>query len=258
MTPESKTHEIWNIRFINKIIDAMADGVFTMDAEGRISSWNPAMERISGYTAHEALGKTCQLLQCSRCFGKNCPADIHKCRILEEGHSEAKECLLRHKSGHTIPVIKNASVVRDDQNHIVGVVETVTDLTELNRARKEANEAYLRLGELHRMYNIIGKSRAMKQVFMAISAAAESEATVLIQGESGDGAKNWWPGPSTTTAIAGTAPWYPSTAAPWRRICSKANCSATSKGPSPAPTAIAWGVSRRPRAAPSSWTRSVN
>ena len=33
-----KTHEIWNFRFVNQIIDSMADGVFTMDAEGRISS----------------------------------------------------------------------------------------------------------------------------------------------------------------------------------------------------------------------------
>jgi PAS domain S-box-containing protein len=184
---DEKTHEIWNVRFINRIIDSMADGVFTMDAQGCISSWNPSMERISGYTAREALGKTCQLLQCSRCFGKNCPADIQKCRIIEQGHAEAKECQLRHKDGHDVEVIKNASVVRDDQDNIVGVVETITDLTELKRARKKAEYAMLRLGELHRMDNIIGKSRAMQKVYSAISAAAASEATILIQGESGTG-----------------------------------------------------------------------
>jgi PAS domain S-box-containing protein len=184
---DDNTREIWNVRFINRIIDSMADGVFTMDAQGRISSWNPSMERISGYTAGEAMGKTCQLLQCSRCFGKNCPADIHKCRIIEQGHAEAKECQLRHKDGHDVEVIKNASVVRDDQGNIIGVVETVTDLTELKRARKRAEEAILRLGELHRMDNIIGKSRAMQKVYAAISAAAASEATILIQGESGTG-----------------------------------------------------------------------
>lgn len=182
-----KTHEIWNVRFINRIIDSMADGVFTMDAQGRISSWNPSMERISGYTAREALGKTCRLLQCSRCFGKSCPADIQKCRIIEQGYAEAKECQLRHKNGHDVEVIKNASVVRDDQDNIIGVVETITDLTELKRARKRAEEAILRLGELHRMHNIIGKSRAMQNVYTAISAAAASEATILIQGESGTG-----------------------------------------------------------------------
>ena len=164
---QRKANEIWNMRFIERIIDSMDDGVFTMDAKGCISSWNPSMERISGYSAQEALGKTCKLLQCSRCFGKECPADIQTCRILEQGQPEAKECQLRHKDGHDVEVIKKASVVRDDQDNIIGVVETVTDLTELVRARKKAEEAFLRLGELHRMDNIIGKGRAMQRVFAA-------------------------------------------------------------------------------------------
>jgi PAS domain S-box-containing protein len=182
-----KSHDIWNVRFISRIIDSMADGVFTMDTKGRISSWNPSMERISGYSAKEALGQTCQLLQCSRCFGKQCPADIDKCRIIEKGRSEAKECQLRHKDGYDVSVIKNASVVKDDIGNVIGIVETVTDMTELVRARKKAEEAALRLGEIHRMNNIIGKSRAMQQVFAAIRAAAASEATILVQGESGTG-----------------------------------------------------------------------
>ncbi|MFO7715322.1 sigma-54 interaction domain-containing protein [Desulfosarcina sp.] len=184
---DDKIHEIWNVRFINRIIDSMADGVFTMDATGCISSWNPAMERISGFSAKEALGQTCQLLQCSRCFGKKCPASMEKCRIVENGQSEAKECHLRHKNGHDVAVIKNASVVKNDAGQVIGIVETVTDMTELMQARKKAEEAVIRLGELHRMDNIIGRSRAMKQVFEAIRAAAASEATILIQGGSGTG-----------------------------------------------------------------------
>jgi two-component system response regulator HydG len=184
---DDKIHEIWNVRFVNRIIDSMADGVFTMDVKGRISSWNPSMERISGYTAKEALGKTCQLLQCSRCFGKKCPASIEKCRIVEKGQSEVKECQLRHKDGHDVSVIKNASIVKDDHDNIVGIVETVTDMTELHLARQQAEAAALRLGEIHRLDNIIGKSRAMQLVFEAIRAAAASEVTILIQGESGTG-----------------------------------------------------------------------
>ncbi len=183
----SKTHQIWNAQFISHIIDSMADGVFTLDDQGHITSWNFAMERISGYPADEALGKTCQLLQCSRCFGKQCPASIKKCAILEHGKSEAKECLLKHKDGHSVPVIKNASVVRGDDENIIGIVETLTDLTELNKARREAEQALLRLGEMHRMDKIIGKSHEMQKVFTAINAAAMSDATILIQGESGTG-----------------------------------------------------------------------
>jgi two-component system, NtrC family, response regulator HydG len=158
---QEKLHELWNARFMNRIIDSMVDGVFTLDADGQISSWNPSMERISGYTAGEALGQTCQLLQCSRCFGEQCPAGIHKCGIIDKGTSEARECLIRHKDGHDVTVIKNAGVVRSANGEVIGVVETVTDLTELNRARQKALEAAMRLGELHRMDNIVGKGHAM-------------------------------------------------------------------------------------------------
>jgi len=183
----SNTHRIWNVYFINQIIDTMADGVFTLDKDGRVTSWNRSMEHISGYTADEAMSKTCQILKCSRCFGKKCPSGIRSCQILKEGKSEAKECILTHKAGHHVPVIKNARVVRDENQQIIGVVETVTDLSEITRARQEAEEALIRLGEKHRLDNLIGKSHEMQKVFAAINAAAASDATILIMGESGTG-----------------------------------------------------------------------
>lgn len=176
-----------NQLFVSRIIESMTEGVFTMNGEGYISSWNQSMERISGYTAEEALGRTCEILRCSRCFDQTCPADIKKCKIFEQKFNEAKECQLHHKKGHDVSVIKNASVVRDSGGNVLGIVETVTDLTELNLARHRAREAALRLGEIHRLDNIIGKSRAMREIFAAIEAAAASDATVLINGESGTG-----------------------------------------------------------------------
>ncbi|MFO7964008.1 MAG: sigma 54-interacting transcriptional regulator [Desulfobacterales bacterium] len=183
----TKNSRILDAQLANHIIDSMTEGVFTMDPDGRISHWNRSMERISGFTADEALGRTCQLLQCSNCFGRDCPDGIKNCKIFEHGSSEAKECLLRHKDGYDIPVIKNVSAVRDDANTIIGVVETVTDLTELKRALQRAEDIALRLGEVYRMDNIIGKSDAMQHVFESIRVAAASDATILILGESGTG-----------------------------------------------------------------------
>jgi PAS domain S-box-containing protein len=183
----SKTHDIWNIHFIEQIIDTMADGVFTLDNNGRVTSWNRSMERISGFTAEEAIGHSCQILKCSRCFGKQCPSGIRSCKILKDGKSEAQECLLIHKAGHSVPVIKNARVVQDENQQIIGVVETVTDLSDISRARQQAEEALIRLGEKHRLDNLIGKSHEMQKVFAAINAAADSDATILIMGESGTG-----------------------------------------------------------------------
>ena len=182
-----KTHELWNSRFLNQIINSMAEGVFTLDTKGRITSWNSSMEKITGYTDKEALGGTCSILVCSQCFGMKCPANLEACGILKHGKAEDKQCLVRHKDGHDIPVIKNARAVRDETGQIFGVVETLTNLTELEKARAKAEEAARRLGEFYQFGNIIGKSKAMQQVFESIRAAANSDATILIQGGSGTG-----------------------------------------------------------------------
>jgi two-component system response regulator HydG len=183
----NKTKGTLNPGFSSLLLESMADGVFTLDDKGRITSWNPSIERITGYNAEEAMGQPCALLNFTQCFQKSCPTGIEDCGILQEGRLDGRECFLRHKEGHDVPVIKSARVVRDENGAIKGVVETVTDLSELKKARREAEEASRRLREIHRFDNIIGKSHAMQQVFSAIRAAAASEATILLQGESGTG-----------------------------------------------------------------------
>ena len=174
-------------RISNLVLESMADGVFTLDERGRITLWNPAMERISGYPADEALGRGCGLLCFSHCFGKKGPTSFKECGIYEKGAVDGKEYVLRHKDGHDVPVLKSARLVRDERDRVIGVVETVTDLTELRIMQHQVEAVSRRLGELHQFGNIIGKSHVMQQVFSAIEAAAASEATILISGESGTG-----------------------------------------------------------------------
>ncbi len=174
-------------RFASYLLESMADGVFTLNRSGEITSWNAAMEKISGYSAAEALGRTCTLLNFNLCLKKSCPNGIKECGIYEKGAVDAKECALTHNDGHVVPVLKSARLVKDGSNRVIGIVETVTDLTELKKARQEIEEISRKLGDVHRLDNIIGKSRVMQDVFAAIRAASASEATVLIQGQSGTG-----------------------------------------------------------------------
>ena len=173
--------------FAELLLDSMADGVFTLDKQGHITRWNPAMERISGYAENEALGKPCTILSFNRCLGQNCPAGFAECGILDHGNFDGKECFLRHKDGHDVSVLKSARLLLDRNGTVTGVVETVTDLADLYAARRELEQASRRLKEMHSFDNIIGKSSAMGDFFTALEAAAASEATVLIQGESGTG-----------------------------------------------------------------------
>ncbi len=182
-----ETHQLWNANFLNQIFDTMAEGLFTLDDLGTITSWNKSMEKLTGYSAIEAVGNTCSLLECSRCFGKKCPANVKKCGVIKHGKTEAKECTLRHKDGYEIAVIKNARLAHNDRGQILGIVETVTDLTELKKIKQVAEDAREKLEKSYRLGNIIGKSMVMQNVFEAIRAASNSRATILIQGESGTG-----------------------------------------------------------------------
>ncbi|MDY6881470.1 MAG: sigma 54-interacting transcriptional regulator [Thermodesulfobacteriota bacterium] len=173
--------------FADLLLEFMADGVFTVNKRGLISSWNTSMERITGYTAEDVIGRTCDIIGFDRCFGKACPTGIKECKIYSIKNIDGKECFLRHKNGTDIPVIKSARIFKGNHNKVAGVVETVTDMSELYRARQAVEEANRKLGEIHRFDKIIGKSTAIRKMLFSIKAAITSDATVLIQGESGTG-----------------------------------------------------------------------
>jgi len=178
---------IVDLDFANLLLESIAEGVFTLDEKGMITSWNPAMERISGYMAQEALGQRCTMMGFNSCFGKSCPAGMEECGIYQHGSIDGRECHLKNKNGENIPVLKSARIMKDKKGKVKGIVETITDLSKLHHYRQEAQEANRKLGEVHRFDRIIGKSSTMRQVFSAIQAAATSDATILIQGESGTG-----------------------------------------------------------------------
>jgi len=179
--------EIKHNEFAKILLKSIGDGVFVLDIKGIIIAWNPAMEKIAGYKAEEATGKSCGIINFSKCFGRKCPTGFKDCGIIKYGSVEPTECFLRHKDGHAVSVTKNARVIRKKDGTVLGVIEAVTDLTELKNIRLEMEEATRRLGELNRLGGIIGKSHLIQNVFSSIKASAASDATIFIHGESGTG-----------------------------------------------------------------------
>ena len=68
---EAIQFELQNNEFVKLLLEAIGDGIFVLDARGKIIAWNPAMERITGYTADEIRGRSCNILNFSQCFGKD-------------------------------------------------------------------------------------------------------------------------------------------------------------------------------------------
>lgn len=173
--------------FVKMLLESVGDGVFALDTRGYIISWNPAMEQITGYLEKEAIGKSCRMMGFNQCFGKKCPGNPVECGILKKGKIAPVECMLRHKNGLAVPIIKNAGVIRRKDGTIIGIVEAVTGLTELNSAKQKMKAEIDSFSKLYRFDKIIGKSHVMQEVFASIRASAASETTILIQGESGTG-----------------------------------------------------------------------
>jgi len=172
---------------LGQVVDTMAEGVFVVDASRHIVLWNKAMELLTGYSDSEALGKDCGFLQCDglRASGsgpRSCP--LHD---QSETGAGQRECLLRGCNGEQIPVLKNACILKDVDGHTVGLVETITDLRSLKYLEQQVAELDHASVPVRRMGRLVGKSHRMQTVYERIQLAANSQATVLIQGETGTG-----------------------------------------------------------------------
>ena len=169
------------------IVDTMADGLMVVDSEGVIVSINQAMEEISGYSKGELIGKSCELLECDTCFKTRADGHDKYCALFKDGVVTRRKCTLRKKDGSRIHLYKNATILKDRSDRVIGGVETWTDLSEVVAKDKVISRLRKELSSEDAFHGILGKSAAMVQVFDLISSAAQSEAPVIIYGESGTG-----------------------------------------------------------------------
>jgi PAS domain S-box-containing protein len=159
------------------ILDSVADGVFTVDREWRISSFNRAAEDITGVPREEALGQRC----CDVFRASICETGCALRDTLDTGDPIVnKSVFIVDTEGSKRPVSISTAILRDREGRIVGGVETFRDLSHVEQLRKEL-EGRFGLGD------IIGRSRAMRDLFEVLPAIGASEATVVIHGASGTG-----------------------------------------------------------------------
>ena len=169
----------------------MNDGLLVVSRDGAIVMVNTAFEQFTGYTAEDVLGKSCTLLGCDACelHIKSEKGRTWWCALFDPRQEGIKRCRcnIKKKNGSYVPALKNASVLRDDQGVALGAVETLTDISELDRLDLEVVQLSRQLESADGFYGIIGTSTAMQQVFDVIAKVATSDAPVVIYGESGTG-----------------------------------------------------------------------
>jgi PAS domain S-box-containing protein len=159
------------------ILDSLNEGVFTVDRDWRITSFNRAAERILGISREEALG-----CRCSEVFRADvCEQNCALRRTFESALPivDAPAHIV-NRQGQRIPIRVATALLKDRSGNIIGGVETFQDMTQVEQLRKELDSRYS-------FEDIIGRSPAMLQLFDLLPQIADSSSTVLIEGASGTG-----------------------------------------------------------------------
>jgi sigma-54 dependent transcriptional regulator, acetoin dehydrogenase operon transcriptional activator AcoR len=159
------------------VLDSIADGVFTVDLDWNITFFNRAAEEITGVPASEALGRQCRdVFHSSLCDGS---CALQSC-LVEDTALHHRSVYILRPDGIRIPISISAAPLKDRKGRLIGGVETFRDESALHEMRREMESAYT-------LEDMVGKSRAMRRLFGLLPQVAESEANVLLEGDSGTG-----------------------------------------------------------------------
>ncbi len=162
---------------LNDLLDYVPDGVFTVDAEWRITSFNHAAEQITGIQRDEALGRRCcDVFRASICES----ACALKQTLATKRPVVNKVVYIVNTAGQRVPISISTAVLKDDQGRVIGGVESFRDLRVVEELQRQAQAQ-------DSFSNIIGRSAAMRQFFELLPVVAVSDSTVLIEGASGTG-----------------------------------------------------------------------
>ena len=174
-------------RYWKTVVDIIHDGVMIVDVSGTIVSANNALTQITEYSPTELIGKPCSILKCSSCEKVFERTGHHWCLLFRSGSIRMRKCTLVRKDGSLVHVMKNASVLHDDNNEIIGAVETLTDITELMEKDSQIEAFRRELQSEDSFYGMVGVSASIRRTFDLITNVAASDAPALILGESGTG-----------------------------------------------------------------------
>ncbi|MCA1586549.1 MAG: PAS domain S-box protein [Acidobacteria bacterium] len=136
VTDQRTAHEL--ARRLAEIVENSDDAIISQDLEGLITSWNPAAQRLYGYSPEEANGESIRLI---------IPAELQHeedaivRRVGHGKHVAPFDTLRRRKDGSLVDVALTVSPIRDQEGKVVGAFKMARDISE--RKRIEARDHFL-------------------------------------------------------------------------------------------------------------------
>jgi len=164
-------------RYGELIFDNIPHGIFTVDADGQITSFNAAAERITGWRREEAVGQSCREVF----LANHCEDGCFLFESIEEGEPHRdQEVRIVCRDGSELLVEVSTARLRNQEGAVVGGVEMFCDLSDIDTLRRQIRAGYT-------CEDIVSKSAAMREIRELLPLVANSDSTVLIEGEPGTG-----------------------------------------------------------------------
>ncbi len=158
------------------VFNSISDGVFTVDRDFVITSFNPAAERITGFAAAEALGKRCYEIFRTDVCHRHCAL---RDALAKVEPVESARVNIISQDGVEKPIAVTATVLQEN-GEITGAVEFFRDLSAVENLQRQ-------LEQREALAGIVSGSDAMKRVIDTLPNIARSDCSVLISGPSGSG-----------------------------------------------------------------------
>ncbi len=152
-------------RFLASIVESSDDAIIGKDVNGIITSWNPAAERLYGYSAAEVVGRPVAILAPLE-RADEMPSIL--ARIKRGERVDHFDTVRRAKDGRLLPISLTVSPIRNEDGLIIGASKIARDISE----RRQAEEVLQQEKErLHATLNGIGDA--------VIVTDAESRCTLM-------------------------------------------------------------------------------
>jgi len=172
------THSLLDRDNLNLVLDNLKLGIIAHTPERIITVFNKEAERITGYSRQEVIGQDCHVVFKAPFCGEKCSF----CGPVPDLDSDTKEYPVTTvtKSGETRHLEMTVSALIDNAGTFQGVIASFRDLTDSLRLS-------LRAENLSSFAGIIGKDKAMQDIFRQIRDVALYNYPVHVSGETGTG-----------------------------------------------------------------------
>jgi PAS domain S-box-containing protein len=124
-------------RRLAAVVESSDDAIVTKDLNGIITSWNAAAERIFGYTAGEAIGRSIRMLIPEELQSEE---DVVLAKIRAGEKIDHYETIRQNKDGSRLSISLTVSPIRNEKGEIVGASKVARDVTERVRLVAEAHQ----------------------------------------------------------------------------------------------------------------------